>query len=1098
MNIAKFSINRPIFITSLVILMLASGYISMKRIGVDLFPDVNIPVVVVQTIYPGAGPEEVEEQISRRLEDEISSIGGLKRVSSNNYDSLSIVIAEFNLSTDIKYAEQQVRNHTDRIRNDFPDEAKEPVVTRIDPADSPISRIAVFADLPPADLYDLADQTIKTDLSRVEDVGQVSILGGTKREIQIQLDRKKLNEYKISALQVASSLRNSGKNIPVGNVEKRELDLSHRLDGEFKDLNDIATTLISFTGDISSGVQVKDLGQVVDTVKDVETLGFLYAPVDAVNPKSETFIQKIKGWFGAKKEVETVSQRRPALFIDVFKRSGANTVAVADGITKRIKYLNSELSKTPGHPTIFMVRDGAHPIRLNIADVSEAIILGIIFAVIVVYFFLGNIRSTIITGVALPNSLLGAFIIMYAMGFTINLMSLLALSLAVGLLIDDAIVVRENIFRKLEEGYPVKEASEKGTLEVMMAVIATTLTVISVFLPVGFLSGIVGQFFRQFAFTVVFAMMISLFDGLTVAPMLSAYFSGNLHAKRSKAVQLFDRYQDWQDRLYEKVLRISIANPIKIIGLSFAVLIISLFVGVFFVKKTFMPTGDQGEFMVSIELPPGTSIHTTANQAFEIEQELRKIPAVELIATVVGSTQGEKNKAVLGIKLTPFANRTVTTSDVKASVRKLMTDQFQDTNPRVNDYSVIGGVNYPFNLNIAGHDLKVIEEYAQELVKKMRSIPDLADVDTSSRPGKPDFRIRIDADKAKKTGVNPSLAGLELRYQVAGEEVAIFNDHGIQYDVTVRAKPEQRSIQDAFNDLTVPNMQYRQIPLKAIATGKMDASSAVIFRQDRGRVVQITANLSPKGALASATQATEKIIKENPPPAGVSYRFVGQSEDMKELVENIVLALGLAILLIYLTLSSLYESFITPLTILVAIPPALSGAFFGLALTGKTLDIFSMIGIIMLVGLVVKNSILLVDHAMQSIHAGEDRETSIYNAGVARLRPILMTTIAMIAGILPVALGFGEVSKFRSSMGIAIIGGLIISTMITLVVVPAIFEYIDRLRVFIESRIGHSADVNLNANLHETEINYTHNASFSENSNFIEPTAKAKKPRKSK
>ncbi|MBW7857692.1 MAG: efflux RND transporter permease subunit, partial [Leptonema sp. (in: Bacteria)] len=953
MNIAKFSINRPIFITSLVLLMLVSGYISMKRIGVDLFPDVNIPVVVVQTIYPGAGPEEVEEQISRKLEDELSSIGGLKRVSSYNYDSLSMVVAEFNLSTDIKYAEQQVRNHTDRIRNDFPDEAKEPVVTRIDPADSPISRVAVFADLSAADLYDLADQTIKTELSRVDDVGQVDILGGTQREIQIQLDRKKLNEYKISALQVASSLRNSGKNIPVGNVEKRELDLSHRLDGEFKNLNDIGTTLISFTGDISSGVQVKDLGQVVDTVKDVETLGFLYAPVEVANPDSEGLLQKIKGWFSSKAKTETTSKRRPALFIDVYKRSGANTVAVADGITKRIDYLNSMLAKEPGHPTLFMVRDGARPIRLNIDDVSEAIILGIIFAVIVVYFFLGNVRSTIITGIALPNSLLGAFIIMYAMGFTINLMSLLALSLAVGLLIDDAIVVRENIFRKLEDGYSVKEASEKGTLEVMMAVIATTLTVVSVFLPVGFLSGIVGQFFRQFAFTVVFAMMISLFDGLTVAPMLSAYFSGNVHAKRSKAVELFDQYQDWQDRMYEKILKISIHNPIKIILLSFGVLIFSLFVGVFFVKKTFMPTGDQGEFMVSIELPPGTSIGTTAEQAFKIEEELRTNPAIELIATVVGSAQGEKNKAVLGIKLIPFGNRTVTTSDVKAAVRNLMATKFQDTNPRVNDYSIIGGVNYPFVLNIAGHDLKVTEEYAQELLAKMRLIPDLADVDTSSRPGKPDFRIRIDADKAKKTGVNPSLAGLELRYQVAGEEVAIFNDHGIQYDVTIRAKPEQRNIRDAFNELTVPNMQYRQIPLKAIAAGKMDTSSAMIFRQDRGRVIQITADLSPKGALTSATQATEKILKENPPPAGVSYRFVGQSEDMKELVENIVLALGLAILLIYLTLSSLYESFITPLTILVAIPPALSGAFFGLALTGKTIDILSMIGIIMMVGLVV-------------------------------------------------------------------------------------------------------------------------------------------------
>jgi HAE1 family hydrophobic/amphiphilic exporter-1 len=1033
----------------------------MKRIGVDLFPDVNIPVVVVSTVYPGAGPQEVEDQISRVLEDELSSISGLKRISSYNYEGLSVVVAEFNLSTDIKYAEQQVRNNTDRVRNQFPEEARDPVISRVDPADQSIMRLAVFADLSPAALYDLADQTIKPELSRVEDVGKIEILGGTKREIQIHLDRNKLNEYKISALQVANSLRIAGKNIPVGSVEKHPLELSYRLEGEFKNLRDIETTLISFTGDITSGVQVKDLGTVVDTVKDVETLGFLYAPVEVLEGSENGILSRIKGFFG-KKDTERVSERRPALFIDVYKRSGANTVAVADGIIKKMKDINAKLSGKTGNPQITLVRDGSRPIRLNIADVSEAIVLGVIFAVIVVYFFLGNLRSTIITGIALPNSLLGAFIIMYAMGFTINLVSLLALSLSVGLLIDDAIVVRENIFRKLEEGYAPKEAAEKGTMEVALAVVATTLTIVAVFLPVGFLSGIVGQFFKQFALTVVFAILISLFDGLTVAPMLSAYFSGNVHAPRSKAVQLFDRFQDWQDSIYEKVLRYSIGNPLKVIAASLAVLAVSLSVAASpLVKKTFMPANDDGEFFLTIELPPGTGIQATTEQAEAIEKELRNIREIELIATVVGSQQGEKNKAALGIRLIPYSKRDVSTTEVKTAVREMLAKKFPHTNPRVNDYSAIGGVQYPFTLNIIGTDLKVLESYSQKLLQRLRTIPDLADVDTSSRPGKPDFQIRIDPELAKRTGVKPGMAGLELRYQVAGEEVATYRENGIEYDVTVRSKPEQRNLENAFHTIQVPNLQYRLIPLKAIATGSMDTTSAVIFRQDRSRVVQITANLSPKGALASATEAAEKILKENPPPEGVSYSFVGQSEDFKELVENIILALVLAILLIYLTLSSLYESFITPFTILVAIPPALSGAFFALALTQKTLDLFSMIGIIMLVGLVVKNSILLVDNAMQNIRAGYDRKTAIYNAGLARLRPILMTTIAMIAGILPVALGLGEVSKMRSSMGIAIIGGLVISTAITLVVVPAIFEYIDRLRVYIESRIGHKDEPNL-------------------------------------
>lgn len=1059
MNIAALSINRPIFITSIVILILASGLIAMKRIGVDLFPDVTIPVVVVSTVYPGAGPEEVEDQISRRLEDELSSISGLKRVSSYNYDGVSIVVAEFNLSTDIKYAEQQVRNHTDLVRNLLPTEAKDPVVNRIDPADQPIIRLALFADLTPGQLYDLADQVVKPELGRVEDVGKVTILGGTKREIQIQLDRNQMNEYKVPAVAIANQLRSAGKNIPVGNLEQGTKDLSYRLDNQFRNLKDIETALISFGGDLN-GVQVRDLGRVVDTVKDVETLGYLYAPVRQAETEPG-FFQRMKGLLSKKSAKAVEGERRPALFIDVYKRSGANTVAVADGTMKQMARLNEMIAGGPGKPSMTLVRDGARPIRLNIDDVSESIILGIILAVVVVYFFLGNLRSTIITGVALPNSLLGAFIIMYAMGFTINMMSLLALSLAVGLLVDDAIVVRENIFRKLEAGLGVREAAEKGTNEVALAVIATSLTVISVFLPVGFLSGIVGQFFKQFGLTIVFAMMISLFDGLMVAPMLSAYFSGNLHAKKPVWIVWFDRFQDWQDSMYEKVLRFSIAKPLIVMAITTAIFFASIGATVFFVQRTFLPTGDQGEFMVTIELPPGAGIHATAERALQMEERIRAMPDVELIATVVGSANGEKNKATLGIKLAPFGRRKTTTTEFKVKVREMVNAEFADASPRVSDYGMVGGVQYPYVLNLSGQDLKATEQYAAQLVLKLRNITDqqkhpvLSDMDVSSRPGKPDFKIRIDPARAKQTGVNAATAGLEMRYQVAGEQVAVYNENGVQYDVTVRALPSQRNLSEAFNQLQVPNVQMRMIPLRAIASGRVEPASAMIFRQDRGRVVQITANLAPGGALQTAMDESAKILKELPPPPGISYRFVGQSEDMKELGINIMVAFGLALLLIYLTLSSLYESFITPMTILVAIPPALSGALYALAVTGKTLDIFSMIGIIMLMGLVVKNSILLVDHAMQDIHRGMDRKTAIYHAGVARLRPILMTTIAMIAGIAPVALGIGEVAKFRSSMGIAIIGGLIISTAITLVLVPAIFEYIDRFRVFVESRIGH-------------------------------------------
>ncbi|WP_033111175.1 efflux RND transporter permease subunit [Leptospira interrogans] len=1077
MNIAHLSIKRPIFICSIVLLMLLTGWVAMGRMGVDLFPDVNIPVVSVATIYPGAGPEEIEELISKPLEEELSSISGLKKISSRNQEGVSVVFGEFTLDTDIKYAEQQFRDKVGLVKPKLPTGIKEPKVVRFDPADQPIVRLALFADLDQAKLYDLAKETVKARLEQVQGVGSVKLIGGTRREIQIELDRNKLISYQMPTVVIANRLKTAGLNVPVGKFESGSKETSYRTLGRYESLSQIENTIVSFSGEVGNAVLIKQLGTVRDGTEDEETIGYLWASQGEGVEEKVSFLTKIGNFFKGKKEnsATAIKETKPALFIDVYKQSGANTVSVADEELKRIGKLNEGIQNLEGKPKIRLIRDGSKWIRYNVEDVTEAIVIGILLAVITVYFFLGNFRSTVITGLALPNSMLGAFVLMWTMGFTINVMTLLALSLAVGLLVDDAIVVRENIFRKLEEGKGVMEAAETGTTEVTLAVIGTSLTVIAVFLPVGFLSGIVGQFFKQFGLTVVFAMLISLFDGLAVAPMLSAYFAGKIdhNAKPNKAVELFDKFQTWLERQYGKVMKVALKRPGIVLLLSLGIFILSI-LSLKLVKSTFLPANDQGEFLVTLDLPPGTSLNGTKQVADQVLEVLKKIPEMEMIAVTIGKPDGgEPNAGTLAITLVDSKKRKLTTTQVKDQIRELL-KPFEYARPAVSDYSAVGGgIQYPFQLVIKGENLGEMEAYSKKVLTKLKSLSDLADLDTDYRAGKPEYQIHLDNMKMQLVGVLPGVAGSELRYQIAGDEVSKFYDRGIEYVVKMRLRPDQRNLRMAYDQTKVPNIANKLIPLSAISVGKETAGPSRINRIDRARTIVINANLAPGGAVQDATRIADEILrKELPPPPGIRYNFQGQSEDFKELLANIVLAFGLALVFIYLVLASLYESFITPVTILFAIPPAISGAFFALALTREMLNLFSMIGLILLMGLVAKNSILLVDYAMQaSREKGMSRNDAIYEAGLVRLRPILMTSLAMIMGTVPIALGFGEAAKSRTAMGIAIIGGLILSTVVTLVVVPSIFGFIDRFREWIESKFRPEYDMNASMVQHAPSTN---------------------------
>ncbi len=1038
MNIAKLAIKRPVFISCIVAIIVIVGGISYHNIGVELMPDMSFPTIGVTTTYAGASPEEIEQLITKPLEDELGSLSGLKHLSSENIESLSTITLEFDMTVDAEKAAQDVRDRINIVKNNLPDDlTDDPVVRKFDPDSSAVIRLALISDLTTAEIYDLAKETIKPKLERIKDVGSVQITGGSRREIQIEIDQAKLNSYMIPMTSVVGQIKSSGSNIPVGKKEHGNTQTVFRAMGEFTDLNQVRNTLISFSGDLGNSVSVKTLGVVSDGNKDIESIGYIYTPT--VKNDKNNRDNKMSG----------VGIVQSCIYLDVIKQSGKNTVEVTDSVKSQIVKINESLKPAKGNSRIIVTSDQSKWIKTNVSETVSTILIGIFLAVLVVYLFLGNIRSTIITAIAIPNSLLGAVILMNVMGYSFNIMTLMALSLVVGLLVDDAIVVRENIFRKLEKGESSFRAAESGTTEVMLAVVATTLAILSVFFPIGMLSGVIGKLFKQFGFTVVFAMIVSLFDALTVAPFLSAYFAGDGRKSSNIFTRSFERFQDKAEELYLKVMGYCLKHPITVIIVT-TLIFISSIVLLSFVKKTFIASGDRGEFAVNIEMPAGTSLQGTGEILKKIEEKIKNIKDLDYYSVTVGNSSGEVTEGEIHCVLK--ANREKTTDLYKEEMRKVLSE-FAYANPTVNDSHASGGKSSPFLLIVSGHDLVSVEKASSMILEKVKTIPDLVDVDSSMKKGNPEFRVNFNQERMQALGVINTVAGTELRYNITGAVVGKFRENGVEYDIRARLKPEQRDLAGTFNTTKVANTSGRMVPLNAVASGEKTTGFAQISRQDKAYVVKITANLSENGAVGNAMNQTKKLINNIQLPADVTYSFSGESEVFADTASSVVFALIMAIVFIYLVLSSLYESFITPFTILVAVPPALTGALLALFITGFMLDLFSMIGMVMLMGLVTKNSILLVDNAVHGVNSGLGAKEAVLLAGQRRLRPILMTTFAMLAGMLPLAMGIGEAAKMRQSMGISIMGGVIVSTLITLIVVPAVFEYIDRFRVATESKI---------------------------------------------
>ena len=1034
MKIWELSVKRPIFMSCVLVSLLVVGIFTFKKTPIELFPDITFPIVTVTTIYQGAGPTEVETLVSKPIEEELSTIAGMKNIRSINRESVSVVVAEFNLDMDIKYAEQQVRDKVSGAKKRLPETIDESVIRRVDPSAQPIMVLAVKTKLKGGELYDLANEQVRPLFEQVAQVGLVEVIGGRKREIQVRLDRNKLLQREMSVSQVSASLSNSGQNVPAGKIDQSKGELVFRTLGEFNSLDQIKQSVVSFFGNEAT-TKLSDIGTVVDALED----------------------EKMKAYLNGE---ETA-------FIYIYKQSGANTLQVSTNVYKRIEKINTEFKQMYGDDfKIIVARDTTKYVWNNVIDVAESIGIGVVLTILVVFLFLGSVRSTLITGLAIPVALIGSFVLLYLAGISINVMSLLAFSLAVGLLIDDAIVVRENIFRHLEMGKSPIKAALDGTAEVGLAVTAVTLAVLAVFGPIAFLSGVIGQFFKSFGLGICFVMIISLFDALSNAPMLSAYFGGGHIDLNKKEVNwrnpvqsiliYFNRFQTKLEHGYEKFLHIVLGNPGKTLFLTLLV-VMGLGYTVKFIPKTFIPANDSGEFQVAVELKPGVTLTEMSELIQKVDKDVKANPTVELTIATAGNTSGQSYVGDIYVKLVSFAHRSKTTTQVKEELRNMLKEKYPFAAPKVKDIDAVGSGQRPFVINIRGQDLEKTRIVGMKLLEKLKAHPGLIDPEYTDKPGLPEFQVKVDNQKAQFYGVTPVLVGRELRAQIEGLTPAKFRQNGLEYDIRVRLQDNQRNLEEAYNTAKIPNMNGRLVKISDFASSKKEIGVATINRENRTRYVIIEADVGPKGpgigvVISDINSWFE--TKEIDLPEGVTYRFVGQAENFQELGQSIVIAGLLGIIFIYLVLASLYESIVTPFTIMLVIPLAVFGGFFGLFVMHSTLDLFSMIGCVMLMGLATKNSIILVDYMNQKLEQGLELKEAVILGAKNRLRPIMMTSIALIVGMLPVAIGLNEASSQRKSLGIAIVGGVFVSTLLTLIVIPAVFSFIERSRRWMIKHVG--------------------------------------------
>jgi HAE1 family hydrophobic/amphiphilic exporter-1 len=1011
-RIADLAIRRPVLATMMVGSLTALGAISLPRIGVDLFPKIEFPYVAVTAVLPGATPETIETEVTDVLEEEINTISGIDTLRSVSSEGLSQIYVQFELEEDPDEKAQDVRDKVTRARAKLPVDVEPPIIEKVDPSAAPILSVMVSGTLPIRDLTDYADDVVKERLQRIRGVGSVTLVGGREREVRIWLDADRLRSYALTVDDVIRAIQTEHTELPGGRLETDggKTEFSFKTKGEVERIAEFANVVVAFRN--GAPTLVRDVARVEDGMKDERS----YAELGGVQGVS----------------------------LEVRRQSGRNTVEVAREVKRVMSQLESEL---PSGVSLVVARDVSRFIEASARDVAVDIALGALLAVLATLAFLRNVRSTLIVAVAIPTSVISTFFLFYVMGFTLNILTLMALSVSIGLLVDDAIVVLEAIHVEIERGVAPMEAASSGTDRIGLAVVAATASVLAVFLPIAFLQGMIGRFFYEYGLAISFSVMVSLLVAVTVTPMLCAR-TLRREEHHGGVFQWLERVYAGLEQWYGRALATSLRHRIWVVALT----ILAIYLGgqvASGVPMEFSSKADRSEFEGVVELPLGTGVSEAKEVAHRVSEALREVVGVtRTFVTVGGGVRERVNEISLYAETIPKQERKETQFDIMARAREAVLRAAPGAKQAsINEVSWISGggfSSYNLEYGVQGTDLAELDRIATEIVARMQTDPHFLDAKSSFERGRPEIQLLVDRQRSADLGVSVRALAATARALVGGEDVATFQDAGKRYDVRVRLEEHQRNDLAAVGQLQVRSVGGTLVDLANVGTLRVASGPAEIERENRGRRVTIFANTPGALALGTAAQRFDEIVAEVGLPPGYTGEWKGATQRMQDTAGAVVLAFFLAILALYVILASQFESFVLPAVIMLSAPLSFVGAFVALRVSGIPMSVFAQIGLIALMGLVMKNGILLVDYAnrLRAEHGWSARE-AIQKAGPVRLRPILMTQFATVAGMIPVALARSDGAEFRNPMGVLVIGGLMSSTLLTLVVVPAMYTYAD-------------------------------------------------------
>lgn len=1032
MYLAKVSINRPVFMTMVITVFLIFGIISYRSLNTNTTPEVEIPFITIMTIYPGAGPKEIETQISKKLEDAVATVSQIKKLESYSLDGVSIVVLEFELDKDVDVANQEIKDKVDEIVNELPDDAELPIVQKVDLQAFPIIDVVLSGDLSSKQLYELADKQLKDRFSQVKGVARVTLTGGQEREIQVQMDDRTVFENSISLPQMIQILAAHNMDLPSGYFKIDDYEYTVRVEGTFDDLEQIRELEVPTS---FGPKKINQFAEVIDGGKNIRERAVYY------NNKSKVRDENV-------------------VRLSIIKSIDGNVVKVADKIKEELPEIRESL---PPGANLEIINDNSTFTKDTRSDTESNIILGIIFTSIILLAFLYDIRSTFIVALSMPTSIIATFMLIDFAGFSMNMMSLMGLSVSVGVLVANSVVVLENIFRHKNLGKDKKEAAYIGTSEVTTAVIAATLTNIVVFVPIANISSMVGQFLRELALTAAFSTIFSLFISFTLTPMLASLILPNKQASNA-FTRFFESFESNMRLIYKRMLGYVLKNKIVslvIVVAGFALFIITSMIYLPRIGNEFMPVIDDGKIKIEVELPTGYNLNETAETLKEIESIVSKRDEVSHIITNLGKSSDLNTGTNLAIMEVHLINANTREYGIMDMVSVFINDLANVPNAKikVSQLEGVGGPGEPVEFYLLGQELDKLEEYKTQVMENLKDIPGLINVDNSSRSGKPEISVIPIREKMSEAGLTAMDLAITLRAAVEGIESTQYRDLGEEYDIKITLNDESVNTPEKIKNIPIVSMKgtYR---IAQVADVKFTTGYTRVLRRDKYKAIQFTGSNAagyPLGQIIDSVDA--RLINEDTKridlPTGYRFQWSSNAEMMEEMFADLTFAFFLAFLLTYMLLAALLESFTQPVIILLTLPLAFIGVFIALYYTGNTLNLTSMMGLIMLIGIVVNNAILMLDYTNQLRREDEYLpKDALLEACPIKLKPIIMSTSAIILGMLPMALGIGEAGKeMRIPLGVVSIGGLIASTVLTLFIVPAFYYITSRKKVLQSKQI---------------------------------------------